>query len=124
MIKAVYTFKISGYKNKRLKSKDDFRYKKKKVTNSRAPGARALMNSMILSAHSSAEEMVASTTVNDPGKCFPVLRKTIWLIQSLKKTNRKQKVIFQKEQRSKLDIALRNKILKERRREKYSYTRN
>ena len=49
------------------------------------------MNSMILSAHSSAEEMVASITVNDPSKHFPILRKTIQLIQSLKKTNRKQK---------------------------------
>ena len=38
---------------------------------------------MILSAHSSAEEMVASVTVNDPGKHFPILRKTIQLIQSL-----------------------------------------
>ena len=49
------------------------------------------MNSMILSAHSSAEEMVASITENDPGKHFPILRKTIQLIQSLEKTNRKQK---------------------------------
>ena len=71
---------------------------------------------MILSAHSSAEEMVASITVNDPGKHFSILRKTIQLIQSLKKTNRKQKVIFQKK-KSKIDIVLRNKILKERRRE-------
>ena len=68
---------------------------------------------MILSAHSSAEEMEASITVNDPGKCFPILRKTIQLIQSLKKTNRKQKVIFQKKE-SKIDIVLGNKILKER----------
>ena len=43
------------------------------------------MNSMILSVHSSAEEMVASITVNDPGKHFPILRKTTQLIQSLKK---------------------------------------
>ena len=80
---------------------------------------------MILSMHLSAEEMVASVTVNDPGKRFPILRKTIQLIQSLKKTNRKQKVIFQKKKKeSKIDIVLGNKILKERRREKYSYTRN
>ena len=59
------------------------------VTNSQAPRTCALMNSMIFSAHSSAEEMVASITVNDPGKHFPILRKTIQLIQSLKKTNRK-----------------------------------
>ena len=77
---------------------------------------------MILSVHSSAEEMVAGATVNDSGKHFPTLRKTIQLIQSLKKTNKKQKVIFQK--KSKTDIVQRNKILKERRREKYSYTRN
>ena len=57
------------------------------------------MNSMILSVYSSAEEMVASITVNDPGKCFPILRKTIQLIQSLKKTNRKQKVIFLKKKK-------------------------
>ena len=57
------------------------------------------MNLMILSVHSSAEEMAASTTVNDPGKCFPILRKTIQLIQSLKKTNKKQKVIFQKKKK-------------------------
>ena len=47
------------------------------------------MNLMIFSVHSSAEKMVASITVNDPGKHFPVLRKTIQLIQSLEKTNRK-----------------------------------
>ena len=66
------------------------------------------MNLMILSVHSSAKEMVARATVNDPGKCSPILRRTIQLIQSLKKTNRKQKVIFQK--KSKIDIVLRNKI--------------
>ena len=43
------------------------------------------MNLMILSVHSSAEEMVVSTTVNDPGKHFPILRKTIQLIQSHKR---------------------------------------
>ena len=59
------------------------------VTNSWAPGMCALMNLMILSVHSSAEEMVASVTVNDPGKHFPILRKTFQLIQSLEKTNRK-----------------------------------
>ena len=55
---------------------------------------------MILSACSSPEEMVASITVSDPGKHFPILRKTIQLIQSLKKkeTNREQKVIFQKKE--------------------------
>ena len=42
------------------------------VTNSQAPRTCALMNSMIFSAHSSAEEMVASITVNDPGKHFPI----------------------------------------------------
>ena len=81
---------------------------------------------MILSAHSSAEEMVASITVNDPGKHFPILRKTIQLIQSLKKTNRKQKGDLSKKKKkkeSKTDIVLRNKILKERR-EKYPHTRN
>ena len=45
--------------------------------------------------------MVASITVNDPGKCFPILRKTIQFIQSLKKkkreTYRKQEIILQKE---------------------------
>ena len=46
---------------------------------------------MIVSAHLSAEEMVASITVNDLGKHFPILRKTIQLIQSLEKTNRKLK---------------------------------
>ena len=46
------------------------------------------MNLMILSVHSSAEEMVASITVNDPGKHFPILRKTIQLIQSLLKKER------------------------------------
>ena len=51
---------------------------------------------MILSAHSSAEEMVASVTVNDPGKHFPVLRKTIQFIQSLKRQIGNKKVIFQK----------------------------
>ena len=66
---------------------------------------------MILSVHSSAEEMVASITVNEPGKHFPILRKTIQLIQSLKQTNKKQKVIFQNK-KSKIDIVLRNKILK------------
>ena len=51
--------------------------------------------------HSSAEEMVASITVNDPGKHFPILSKTIQPIQSLskKKTKRKQKVIFQKKKK-------------------------
>ena len=73
----------------------------------------ALMNLMILSAHSSTEEMVASITVNDPGKHFPVLRKTIQLIQSLEKTNRKLKGDI------KIDVVLGNKIVKE-----YSYTRN
>ena len=73
---------------------------------------------MILSAHSSAEEMVASITVNDPGKRFPILRKTVQLIQSLEKTNRKQKGDFSKKKRkSKIDIIPRNKILKGRRRE-------
>ena len=61
----------------------------RKVTNSQAPGTCALRNLMILSAHSSAEEMVDSMTVNDPSKCFPILRKTIQLIQSLEKTDRK-----------------------------------
>ena len=81
---------------------------------------------MILSVHSSAEEMVASITVNDPGKSFPILRKKIQLIQSLKKTNRKQKgdLLKKKKRKSKIGIVPRNKILKERRREKYSYTRN
>ena len=83
---------------------------------------------MILSAHSSAEEMVASITVNDPGKHFFILRKTIQLIQSLKKkreTNREQKVIFfLKKKKSKIDTIPRSKILKEKRREKYSYTGN
>ena len=51
---------------------------------------------MILSAHSFAEEIVASITVNDPGKHFSILRKTIQLIQSLFFKKRKQKVIFQK----------------------------
>ena len=46
------------------------------------------MNSMILSAHSSAEEIVTNVTVNDPGKCFSILRKTIQLIQSLKKRDK------------------------------------
>ena len=45
---------------------------------------------MILSAHSSAEEIVASIIVNDPGKHFPILRKTIQLIQSLSKKKREQ----------------------------------
>ena len=68
---------------------------------------------MILSVHSSAEEMVASITINDPGKCFPILRKTIQLIQSLKKTNRKQKgglfFFFFFFKKSKIDIVLKNK---------------
>ena len=73
---------------------------------------------MILSVHSSAEEMVASITVNDPGKHFPILRKTIQLIQSLEKINGKQKGdLSKKKGKSKIDVILRNKILKERRRE-------
>ena len=56
---------------------------------------------MILSVHSSAEEMVASVTVNDPSKCFPILRKTIQLIQSLEKTNRKQKGDLSKKKKKK-----------------------
>ena len=56
---------------------------------------------MILSVHSSAEEMVASITVKDHGKCFPILRKTIQLIQSLKKTNRKQKSDLSKKKKKK-----------------------
>ena len=56
------------------------------------------MNLMILSVHSSAEQMVASTTVNDPGKCFPILRKTIQHIQSLKKTNKMHKALTWPEQ--------------------------
>ena len=84
------------------------------------------MNSMILSAHSSAEEMVASITENDPSKHFPILRKTIQLIQSLEKTNRKQKGDLSKKKRrkSKIDIIPRNKILKRKEERKYSYTRN
>ena len=86
-------------KPKGLRVKDN----SKKITNSQTPGACALMNLMILSAYSSAEEMVASVMVNDPGKYFPILRKTIQLIQSLKKkeTNREQKVIFQEKKRMK-----------------------
>ena len=68
---------------------------------------------MILSAHSSAEEMVASITVNDPGKHFLILRKTIQLIQSLSK-----------KKENKIDIIPRNKVVKEGWRENYSYTRN
>ena len=77
---------------------------------------------MIFSAHSSAEEMVASITVNDPGKCFPILRKTIQLIQSLEETNKKLKGHLSK--KSKIDVVLGNKILKEREGKEYSYMRN
>ena len=58
------------------------------MTNSQTPRACALMNSMILSVHSSAEEMVANITVNNPGEHVPVLRKTTQLIQSLKKRDK------------------------------------
>ena len=78
---------------------------------------------MILSAHSSAEEMVASATVNDPGKCFPILRKTIQLIQSFKKTNKKQKVIFQKKKKEQNRHSTKKQNFKRKER-KYSYTRN
>ena len=73
------------------------------------------MNSMILSVHSSAEEMVASITVNDPGKRFSILRKTIQLIQSLKKTNRKQKVILQKKEQNRHSTKKQNSKRKEER---------
>ena len=79
------SLKVSTKKTERLKSKGKFQIQERKVTNSQVPGVSALMNLMILSVHSSAEEMVANITVNDPGKHFPVLRKTIQLIQSLKK---------------------------------------
>ena len=81
------------------------------------------MNSMILSAHSSAEEMVASITVNDPGKHFPILRKTIQLIQSLEKTNRKLKVDLskKKEQNS---CSTRKQDCKRKKGKEYSYMRN
>ena len=70
---------------------------------------------MILSVHSSAEEMVAGATVNDSGKHFPTLRKTIQLIQSLKKTNKKQKVIFQKKEQNRHSTKKQNFKRKEER---------
>ena len=86
------------------------------------------MNSMILSVQSSAEEMVASVAVNDPGKHFPILRKTIQLIQSLEKTNRKQKGDLSKKKKEqnkhntkKQDVFKKKKEKEER---KYSYTRS
>ena len=53
--------------------------KEKRDTNIWAPGAWSLMNPRIVSSHSSAVETVASFWENDPGKCFPILRKTITL---------------------------------------------
>ena len=80
---------------------------------------------MIFSVHSSAEEMVASITVNDPGKHFPILRKTLQLIQSLERQIGNKKVTFQKKRESKIGVVLRNKISKERKKEReYSYMRN
>ena len=69
---------------------------------------------MILSAHSSAEEMVPSIMVNDPGKHFPILRNTIQLIQSLKKKENEIGIIPRKQNFKK----------KEKGEKKYSYTRN
>ena len=84
---------------------------------------------MILSVHSSAEEMVASVTVNDPGKCFAILRKTIQLIQSLKKKKRQignEKVIFQKKEERREQNRHNTEKQNFRREEgrKYSYMRN
>ena len=62
---------------------------------------------MILSVHSSAEEMVASVKANDPGKHFPILRKTIQLIQSLFKKREQNKPNTKKAKKKK-------KISKER----------
>ena len=83
------------------------------------------MNLMILSVHSSAEEMVTSITVNDPGKRFPILRKTIQLIQSFEKTNRKQKGDLSKKkekEQNRCNTEKQNFKTKEER--KYSYMRD
>ena len=66
---------------------------------------------MIFSAHSSAEKMVASFRVNDPGRHFPVLRKTIQLIQSLERQIGNEKVIFHQKRGGEIDVVLGNKIL-------------
>ena len=49
------------------------------------------MNPRIVSAHSSAAETVVSFWEYDPGKHFPILRKTIQLIQLLLKRGKKER---------------------------------
>ena len=71
------------------------------------------MNLRIVSAHSSAVEIVASFTVNDPGRCFSILRKTIQPIQSLKKESRERIGDFHQKKRSKIEAVIGNMILKE-----------
>ena len=63
---------------------------------------------MIFLVLSSAEEMVVSITANDPSKCFPVLSKTIQLIQSLKRQIENEKGDLSKKRRGKIDVVLGN----------------
>ena len=53
---------------------------------------------MILSVHSSAEEMVASITVNDPGKCF---KENNPAHNHLKRQIGNEKMTFKKKEREK-----------------------